>query len=174
MQVLQEQDQRCAHGQRPECIAQFAEHALLGGADGLAEQLLMNPARGEGPRQLQAPGGGVDPEHAEDSLSMGALQQGAEGIEPGQVGLAGAVQLHAAPAGGDETRIAPARAAEEGVGQGRLADPRLAGEEDDLAGTSAGPLQGLREPLQLRFPADEGLGLARSGRRGDVQAARGG
>ena len=67
----------------------------------------MDPARGERPRQLQAPGGGVDPEYAEDSLAVGGLQQGAEGVEPGQVGLARAVLLHASPAGGDQPRIRP-------------------------------------------------------------------
>ncbi len=98
----------------------------------------------------------MDPEDAEDSLPMRALQQGAKGVEPRQVGLAGAVLLHAPTAGGENAWIATAPQAEEGVGQRRLADSRLAGEEDDPARTGAGPPQGLHQPLQLRFPADEG------------------
>ncbi len=156
----------------PQRVAQLAEHAILVGTDGFAQQLLLDAARSESRRELQAPGWGVGSQHGEGSLPMRAIQQGAEGVEPGQVGLARAVLLHAPPACGEEAWIATACAAEEGVGQRRLADPRLAGDEDHLAQTSAGPFQDLPEPLQLRFPADEGLGPAGSGRRSDFLEAR--
>ena len=58
----------------------------------------------------------MDPQDAEASLPMRALQQGAKGVEPRQVGLARAVLLHASTAGGEKARITMARLAEEGVG----------------------------------------------------------
>ena len=79
-------------------------------------------------------------EQADDRLPAWLPAQPSHGLEERQVGLARSVGLDASPLG-DAQAIAAARLGQEPLDEGRLADPGLAGHEDDLPGPGGCVLQ---------------------------------
>ena len=83
-------------------------------------------------RQLHEPGRRVLLEDPHDLIATGLAAEAPQRLEHRQIGLAGAVLLHAlSPADAQQVRAVDPR--EKRVDQRRLADPRLAGHEDELS-----------------------------------------
>src|SRR6185369_16651399 len=116
-------------------------------------------------------------EQAGDRLPAGLAAQARHRFEEGQVGLARAMGLDTSSLS-DAQPIATDRLGQEQLDERRLADPRLAGHEDDLPGAADRLLQAYVQLGQLALAADNergrprwrrpAVGLPRSSRRLDA------
>ncbi len=158
MQVLEPQDQRGVEREGLQGLGQLAEHAL---PRVRLRSLLESPslAGADQGRHLDQPRGGVPGEDPTDGVTVRLAAEPGQGIEDRQVGFSRAVVVDALPPT-DPDRGGRRDLGHERLDHRRLADPRLARDEDDLALA----LTGLGEPsvelLKLQLTADR-----RGGRR---------
>ena len=171
LQVLEQERNREDVGRpRGHEVHGLPQHALAGDPDGLLLEGLEDFRGGRGGRELQAPGRGVGPQELERPLAgrHRPREKGAQQVEDGQVGFARAVVLDAATARDRHPRI-QASPAQELVRERGLADPRLAGDEDEVATALLGLGEESFELLDLGLASDQHLALGKRGRRRDVR-----
>ncbi len=154
VQVLEPESDRRLRRQRLDRLGQLAQHPLPHGA---RRRPLERPQLGgaDQRRHLRQPRRRVAPEDGNDGAPRFA-PQAREGLEQRQVGLARPVVLDAAT-GGDEQPVAGG-AGQEGLHRRRLADARLARDEDDLALAAPGAIQARAQLRQRALAAHDVIG----------------
>src|SRR5918993_5747845 len=93
-------------------------------------------------------------EERNDSIALGTLRQTRQSIQHRQVCLAGAILLEALAARHVRGAL-PGRLFNQSIDQRRLADPGLAGDEDDLTLACRRPLQPALHPGELRAAPEQ-------------------
>ncbi len=154
---LHQPHQQGLAGRGLEQVAHLAQHALLGGADGLAAQGLLGVQRDRHGRQVQAPGGRIAPQQRCGGIASPAQQQRAQRVQEGQVGLALPVLLHAATAHQGQAGLPQAGPPQDSPARALLPMPASPVIRAELARAGQGALELLVEPAQLVLAADEGL-----------------
>ncbi len=167
LQVLEQQHERPPTGDRSDRRherRELARHAVAGTHAG---QGLSRPRLGfaRHARKVHRPGGCELEELRHERLALAAREEIAQRVEKGRVGLRRPEVLGRTPEGQAGIRGGEPRPAQEGVRQGRLAGPRLAGDGDQLPAAGGGRLQQLGEQRELfaapdRFRCDTARTLA--------------
>ncbi|PYQ18054.1 MAG: hypothetical protein DMF81_26100 [Acidobacteria bacterium] len=152
MQVLEPQDHRRLGRERLDGLGQLAEHALVRGRlrPALERPQLAGADQG---RHLDQPRRRVLREGPNDGVTVRFSAEPGERIEDRQVGFSRTVVVDAlAPT--DPDRGGGRDLAQERLHHGRLADSRLAGDEDDLPLALPGRGEPPVELLDLQLTAD--------------------
>ncbi len=165
VEVLEPENQLLVERERLYEPRQLAQHSLrCRCATGVDERVPL--VETDETRHLRQPRGRVASERVPDRLASRTSGEPLEGVEQRKIGVARPVRLHALT-DGHPGRGALARRGEEALDKGRLADPRLAGDEQYLALTGPGLAQRHPELVALGVTAHEGVGATSGlGRRG--------
>ena len=144
VQVLEDEDERELVADRLEGLEHLPEHPQVRGSDQAALNRL-ELVVGEEPRHLCEPGRCLPGEQRDELLAARLAGEPAERLQHGQVRLSGAAVLDALAVSDERLRRRPG-SRRQVLDDGRLADPRLAGDEDESPRAGLGLLV---QPLEV-------------------------
>ena len=157
VKIFEDQQQRVESRDCLQCLDHLPEHALRGGTQRFPLQgFPLFPVQQAG--ELKEPGGRLPRERVEHGGAVGTATQLAEGFEHGIERLLAPEPFHAL-APGDPNRGLPGGGLPlKFLRQGRLADARLAGDEDDLPLAGQGVSETVPQLGQRAIPPDQAAG----------------
>jgi hypothetical protein len=150
MQILEDEHEQAVGRERLQHPLQLARHARSGRRGERTLQLVVLGRRQQ-PGQLEQPGRGLAAQHVEDGVRL--VHELLQRFEQRHVRLACTVGVDALAA--RHERALRGRRGEEVVDERRLADARLAHDEDHLPLAAGGARGGVREGAEGRVAADE-------------------